>query len=171
MKTHIAIISSTYRSEITNTLLKHCLKTLKEKGVSEKQIEVFEVPGALEIPLLAKKLAKLRAVKSRRRRGKKKYNGIIALGTVLKGKTFHFEQVAQECVRGCMKVSYDYEIPVVFEVLCVYQKKDAIKRAAQRGIEGALTCLKMIEIIKTFCLKNLFVQYQPQLTLLKTGTC
>jgi len=133
----IAIISSTYRPEITNTLLKHCLKTLKEKGVSKKQIEVFEVPGALEIPLLTKKLAK-----------KKKYDAIIALGVVLKGKTFHFEQVAQECIRGCMKVSYDYEIPVIFEVLCVHKKRDATKRAAQRGVEAGLTALKMIEILR-----------------------
>lgn len=137
MKTHLAIVSSTYRPEITKTLLKNCLKTLKKRGGSEKQIEIFEVPGALEIPLLAKKLAK-----------KKRYDAIIALGVVLKGKTFHFEQVAQECLRGCMKVSYGYEIPVVFEVLCVYEKKDATKRAAQRGVEGALTCLKMIDILK-----------------------
>jgi len=133
----IAIISSSYRPEITNTLLMSCLKTLKENGVSEKQIEVFEVPGALEIPLLAKKLAK-----------KKKHNGLIALGAVLKGETFHFEQVAIECVKGCQRVSYDYEIPVVFEVLCLYEKKDALKRAVEKGKEGALTALKMMEILK-----------------------
>lgn len=133
----IGIICSAYWKEITKKLLKSCLKKLKEKGISKKQIDVFEVPGALEIPLLTKKLAK-----------KKKYDCLIALGLVLKGKTFHFEQVAQECVRGCMKVSYDYEIPVVFEVLCVYKKKDAIERAAKRGQEAALTALKMIEILK-----------------------
>lgn len=134
---HLAIVGSRYRPEITRGLVNSCLKTLKKKGLTEKQISLFYVPGALEIPLLAKKLAK-----------KKKYDGIIAFGAVLKGKTYHFEQVAQECVHGCMKVSYDYEIPVVFEVLCVYKKKDALKRAAKRGIEGALTCLKMIEVTR-----------------------
>jgi len=137
-KLNIAIICSIYWQEITNELLKYCLKTLKEKGLSEKQIAIFSVPGALEIPLLAKKLAK-----------KKKYDAIIAFGAVIKGKTYHFEQVSNECIRGCMQVSYDYEIPVIFEVLCVYSKKDAMERAAKRGVEGALTCLKMIEIIKS----------------------
>jgi 6,7-dimethyl-8-ribityllumazine synthase len=133
----LAIITSSYWSEISQGLLKHCLETLKEKGIEEKQIEVFEVPGALEIPLLAKKLAK-----------KKKYEAIIAFGAVLKGKTFHFEQVAQECVRGCQRVAYDYEIPVVFEVLCVYEKRAALKRVIKKGKEGALTALKMIGLLK-----------------------
>lgn len=136
-QTKLAIICSAYWQEITDALLKYCVETLKEKGLSEKQIEVFNVPGALEIPLVAKKLAK-----------KKKYNAIIALGAVLKGKTYHFEQVAQECVKGCLRVSYDYEIPVIFEVLCVYNEKDATERAAKRGVEAALTALKMIEIVK-----------------------
>jgi len=144
---HIAIIKSAYWPEISQSLLEHCLKTLKEKGVSGKQIEVFEVPGALEIPLLAKKLAKLNVAKSRQRR--ERYDGIIVLGAVIKGKTFHFEQVAQESIRGCMKVSYDYEIPVIFEVLCVYEKKDALERVKKRGKEAALTALKMIEIIRS----------------------
>lgn len=137
MKTRIAIISSAYRPEITKGLINSCLETLKEKGLSEKQIDIFYAPGALEIPLVAKKLAK-----------KKKYAAIIAFGAVIKGKTYHFEQVARESVRGCMQVSYDYEIPVVFEVLCVYKKKDAQERAAKRGVEGALTALKMAELLK-----------------------
>lgn len=144
---NIAIICGTYWQEITDELLKRCLKTLKEKGLLEKQIEVFYVPGALEIPLLAKKLAKLSIAKSRQRR-ERKYDALIALGAVLKGKTFHFEQVARECVRGCMRVSYDYEIPVVFEVLCVYNEKDAKERTTKRGQEAALTALKMIEVLK-----------------------
>jgi len=65
----------------------------------------------------------------------------------LKGKTFHFEQVARECVRGCQRVSYDYEIPVIFEVLCVYKKEDALKRLKKRGKEAALSALKMIEVL------------------------
>lgn len=137
----IAIISSTYRPEVTNSLVKHCLQTLKANGLSKNQVKVFYVPGALEIPLVAKKLAK-----------QNKYDAIIAFGAVFKGKTYHFEQVANECVRGCMNVSYDYEIPVVFEVLCVYDPKDALDRSTgtedNRGVEGAATALKMIELLK-----------------------
>ena len=137
----IAIISSSYRLEVTQNLVKNCIKTLEKKGLVKKQIKIVEVPGSLEIPLIAKKLAK-----------KKEYDAIIAFGAVFKGKTYHFEQVSNECVRGCMNVSYDYEIPVIFEILCVYDIKDALERATgtidNRGVEGALTALKMIELIK-----------------------
>lgn len=140
-KVRIAIVSSFYRPEVTENLVIHCLKTLKEKGVRQNQIDLFKVPGSLEIPLTAKKLAK-----------KKKYDAIIVFGAVFKGETYHFEQVSNECVRGCMNVSYEYEIPVIFEVLCVYDPKDAIARATgkedNRGVEGALSALHMIEVMR-----------------------
>lgn len=136
----IAIVSSTYRPQVTESLIKNCIVTLKKKGIVDKQIEIFRVPGSLEIPLVAKKLAQKRI-----------YDAIIVFGAVFKGKTYHFEQVAIECARGCMRVSYDCEIPVIFEVLCVYDPKDAIERATgkkdNRGVEGALSALKMIEIM------------------------
>ncbi len=138
---HIAIVSSTYRPEIIKNLVHHCVKTLEEKGVTKTQLKIVHVPGSLEIPLIVKKLAK-----------KREYDAIITFGAVLKGKTYHFEQVANECIRGCMQVSYDYEIPVIFEVLCVYDPKDALDRATEkednRGVEGALTALRMIEIMR-----------------------
>lgn len=137
----IAIVSSSYRPEVTENLVIHCLKTLKEKGVRQNQIDLFKVPGSLEIPLVAKKLAK-----------KKKYEAIIVFGAVFKGKTYHFEQVSNECVRGCMQVSLDFEIPVIFEILSVFDPKDAIDRAMgtidNRGVEGALSALRMIEVIR-----------------------
>src|SRR3989344_14983 len=105
----LAIVASMYHSTIAKSLIKHCVSTLESKGVRQDQIEIFKIPGSLEIPLIAKKLAQ-----------KKIYDAIIVFGVVLKGKTYHFEQVANECVRGCMQVSYDYEIPVIFEVLPVY---------------------------------------------------
>ncbi|MBI4097302.1 MAG: 6,7-dimethyl-8-ribityllumazine synthase [Candidatus Levybacteria bacterium] len=138
----IAVVSSSYRPQITDSLTKHCVSTLLKKGLAKNQIKVFHVPGALEIPLVAKKLAKQNT-----------YDAIIVFGAVFKGKTYHFEQVANECVRGCMNVSYEYEIPVVFEVLCVYNQKDALDRSRgtedNRGVEGALTALKMVELLKT----------------------
>ena len=136
----IAIIASRYRHDISKSLVENCFKTLKEKGVNENLIDIFWVPGALEIPLIAKKLAK-----------KGIYNSIIVFGAVFKGKTYHFEQVANECIRGCMNVSYEFEIPVVFEVLCVYNPTDAIDRSTgtkdNRGVEGAVTALKMIDLM------------------------
>ena len=137
----LAIIASSYRPEVVESLIKHCFKTLKKNSIDKDKIDIVRVPGSLEIPLVAKKLAQ-----------KKIYDAIIAFGAIFKGKTYHFEQVANECIRGCMQVSYDFEIPVVFEVLCVYDPKDAIERATgtkdNRGVEGALTALKMVKLLK-----------------------
>lgn len=136
----IAIASSSFRKEVTKNLEKNCLSTLIKNGLDKKQIDIFRVPGSLEIPLVVKKVAKTG-----------KYDAIITFGAIVKGKTYHFEQIAKECARGCMEVSLQYEIPVIFEVLAVYDIKDAIDRATRKqenkGIEGALTALEMIKIM------------------------
>lgn len=136
----IAIVSSEFRKEVTENLEKNCLETFKKKGVDKKKIDVFRVPGSLEIPLVAKRLAK-----------KGVYDAIITFGAIVKGDTYHFEQIANECARGCMEVSLQYEIPVIFEVLAVYDIKDALVRATRikenKGAEAAQTALKMIKLL------------------------
>ena len=136
----IAIVSSNFRKEVADNLEKNCLKTFKYKGLKMSQINIFRVPGSLEIPLVVKKLAK-----------KDSYDAIITFGAIVKGKTFHFEQIANECIRGCMDVSWKYEIPVIFEVLAVYDINDAIERATRKeenkGIEAAETALEMIKVL------------------------
>ena len=136
----IGIISSSFRREVADNLEKNCIETLKKNGLTDRQIDVFKVPGSLEIPLVAKKIAK-----------KGTYDAIITFGAILKGRTYHFEQIANECVRGCMQVSLKYEIPVIYEVLAVYKLKDAIERAIRKkenkGVEAALTALQMIKVI------------------------
>lgn len=136
----IAIVASTFQKRVTDNLEKRCVTTLKKGGVLEKNLTVVHVPGSLEIPLILKKLAK-----------QKRYDALIALGAIHKGKTYHFEQIANECIRGCMDVSWQYEIPVVYEVLAVYQIEDAIERATRkkenRGVEAALTALEMVHTI------------------------
>lgn len=137
----IAIVSSSFRLEVTQKLEKNCFDTFKKKGIASNQIEVFRVPGSLEIPLAAKKLAQ-----------KGVYDAIIAFGVILKGKTYHFEQIANECIRGCMDVSWQYELPVIFEVLAVYDIQNAVARATRtkenKGTEAALTTLEMIKILQ-----------------------
>ena len=138
----IAVVASSYRGEITEELVKNCKKTLLKEGVLIENILFVRVPGSLEITLVAKKIAK-----------KKIYDAIICFGAIFKGKTYHFEQVANESVKGCMKVSYEFEIPVVYEVLSVYKVKDAWERAHgkrdNRGIEGALCALQMIDTLSS----------------------
>ncbi len=136
----IAIVSSSFRKEVADNLEKNCIKTFKDKELKISQIDIFRVPGSLEIPLVVKSLAK-----------KGVYDAIITFGVILKGKTYHFEQIANECIRGCMDASWQYEIPVIFEVLAVYDLKDAIERAKgkeeNKGIEAALTALEMIKLL------------------------
>lgn len=138
----IAIVSSSFRREVTENLEKHCVETFEKNGIKKEQIEIYTVPGSLEIPLVAKKLAK-----------KSVYDAIIVFGAIVKGKTYHFEQIANECARLCMTVSYEYEIPIIFEVLAVYDLQDALDRAKRdkenKGVEAALTALHMVEIMKS----------------------
>jgi len=138
----IAIVSSSFRKEVTHNLEKNCIQTFETHGVIKQQIDVFRVPGSLEIPLVAKKLAK-----------KEEYDAIITFGAIVKGKTYHFEQIANECARACMDISMQYEIPIIFEVLAVYNLQDAIDRATRKeenkGVEAAETALEMIKILKS----------------------
>ncbi len=139
-KIKIGIIGTSFRKPVTSELEKRCIATLLAHGVLKKNITIARVPGALEVPLVAKKMAK-----------QKKYNALIALGAIVKGKTYHFEQIANECSRGCMEVSLQYEIPIIFEVLAVYRLSDAWERATgkqeNKGVEAAETALAMIKLM------------------------
>lgn len=136
----IAIVSSNFRKEVSDNLEKNCLLTLKKEGLKEGQVDIFRVPGSLEIPLVVKKLAK-----------KGKYQAIITFGAIVKGDTYHFEQIANEVARGCMDVSLQYEIPIIFEILAVSDLKDALIRATRKkenkGVEAAQTAMEMIRIL------------------------
>jgi 6,7-dimethyl-8-ribityllumazine synthase len=136
----IGIIGTSFREEITRGLEKRCIATLLARGVPMSNIATVRVPGAMEVPLVAKKMAK-----------QKKYDALIALGAIVKGKTYHFEQIANECSRGCTDVSLQYEIPIIFEILAVYRLADAMERARRKienkGVEAAETALAMIELM------------------------
>ena len=137
----IAIVGSDFQKFVTDNLEKNCIKTLLQNGVVRGRITVVRVPGSLEIPLTALLLAK-----------KKEFDAIIAFGAIHKGKTSHFQQVADECIRGCMNVSHEYQIPVIYEVLAVYDMKDARERATRkkenRGVEAAFSALAMIGVVR-----------------------
>ena len=136
----IGIIGSSFREDITRHLETRCVATLQRRGVKAKNIHTYRVPGSMEIPLVAKRLAK-----------KRSYDALIAFGAIVKGKTYHFEQIARECARGCMDVSLAYEIPLIFEVLAVYDIKDALERAVgtreNKGVEAAESALSMIRTL------------------------
>jgi 6,7-dimethyl-8-ribityllumazine synthase len=133
----IAVVRAEFNSEITESLESACVAALESAGIPGARVERFRVPGCFEIPIMSQRLA-------RRRR----YDAIIALGAVIKGDTFHFELVASECARGVMKVSLKHDIPIIFEVLAVYNRRDALRRAGKngmnKGIEAAGAALSVL---------------------------
>jgi 6,7-dimethyl-8-ribityllumazine synthase len=137
----IAIVISRFNSFINEQLLAGAIDTLKRTGqVQDDNITVVRMPGAVELPLVAKRVA-----------ASKKYDAIIALGTVIRGGTPHFEFVANECNKGLAQVSLDYDIPVAFGVLTTDSIDQAIERAGtkmgNKGSEAALSSLEMINVM------------------------
>lgn len=137
----IALIRGEYNSEITQSLEEKCLQGLEEAGLDRRQVECYSVPGCLEIPIFAQKLA-----------AQKRYDLLIALGAVIRGDTLHFELVANECARGVMEVSLKFNIPIVFEVLATYNHRDAARRAGNnrlnKGFEAARAAVAMLAALE-----------------------
>ena len=106
MNNKIAVIVSSFNSEITVNLYDGAINCLKNNNIPEMNIETYWVPGSLEIPYLATKIA-----------SSKQFDGIIALGAVIKGETYHYELVSQNTYNGCMKVSVEHEIPITLGVI------------------------------------------------------
>lgn len=136
----IAIVSGAFWEEIVNSLEKNCVAILEKKGIKKENIKIVRVPGSFEIPLLVKKLAKQNL-----------YDAIVTFGAIHKGKTYHFELIANECARACMNLGLEFEIPVIFEVLAVYDIRDAYDRSTQikdnRGVEAAEAVWKTLQAI------------------------
>ena len=106
MNNQIAVIVSSFNSEITVNLYDGAINCLKNNNIPEMNIETYWVPGALEIPYLATKIA-----------SSKQFGGIIALGAVIKGETYHYELVSENAYNGCMKVSIEHEIPITVGII------------------------------------------------------
>lgn len=136
-----AIIVSRFNDFITSKLLDGAIDGLKRHGTPDKNIDIIWVPGAFEIPLIAKKLAKT-----------SKYNAIIALGTVIRGATTHYDCVCNETAKGIGSVAKDEEIPVIFGVLTTENIEQAIERAGtksgNKGYEAALAAIEMANLVK-----------------------
>ncbi|PLR39268.1 6,7-dimethyl-8-ribityllumazine synthase [Chimaeribacter coloradensis] len=138
----VAIAIARFNNFINDSLLDGAVDALKRIGqVSEDNITIVWVPGAYELPLAARTLANTQ-----------RYDAIIALGTVIRGGTAHFEYVAGECSSGLASVAMTSEIPVTFGVLTTESIEQAIERAGtkagNKGAEAALTALEMINVIK-----------------------
>jgi 6,7-dimethyl-8-ribityllumazine synthase len=137
----IGIIVARFNDFITGKLLDGAMDGLKRHEVPEENIDVAYVPGAFEIPLIAKKMAK-----------SGKYDAVIALGAVIRGSTTHYDYVCSEVSKGIANVSLDAEIPVMFGVITTENIEQAIERACSKagnkGYECALGAIEMINLIK-----------------------
>jgi 6,7-dimethyl-8-ribityllumazine synthase len=136
-----ALVVSRFNSFITERLLEGALDSLRRKGVREEDLLVVRVPGAWEIPLVAKRLAQ-----------GKVHDAVICLGAVIRGSTPHFDYVAAEVSKGIAQVSLDSGVPIAFGILTTDSLEQAIERAGSKagnkGAAAADAALEMVSLLK-----------------------
>ncbi len=135
------IIIARFNEFIGSKLLSGAIDELRRHGIDENNIDVVWVPGAFEIPIVAKKCAK-----------SGKYNAIITLGAVIKGSTSHYDYVCAEVSKGVASVGLETEIPVIFGVLTTDNIEQAIERAGtkagNKGSDAAKSAIEMANLLK-----------------------
>ncbi len=135
------IVASRFNDFIVDQLVRGAIDMLRRHGAGEKQIELVRVPGAYELPLVARKLALT-----------KRYDAVIALGAVIKGATAHFDYVAGECASGLARVANDTGIPVAFGVLTTDTIEQAMERAGtkagNKGADAAVTAIELANLLR-----------------------
>jgi 6,7-dimethyl-8-ribityllumazine synthase len=136
-----AIVVSRFNSFITDKLLEGAIDALKRHGAEDRQISIYKVPGSFEIPLIAKLLAKKRDI-----------DGIICLGTVIKGGTSHFHYIASEVAKGIAQASLESEKPISFGIITSENIEQAIERAGtksgNKGYDAAISVIEMVNLLK-----------------------
>lgn len=134
-----AIIASRWNPRITDALVDSARQTLVANGVAQAQVDVVRVPGAWELPVIARTLAQAG-----------QHAAIVALGCVVRGDTRHYEQVADGASNGLMQVALEYGVPVLNGVLAVETFEDALARAGgshgNKGEECALVAIEMADL-------------------------
>jgi 6,7-dimethyl-8-ribityllumazine synthase len=136
-----ALVVSRFNDFISDRLMGGSLDALLRSGVKDEDIDIVKVPGAFEIPLLAKKLVK-----------KKKYDAVICLGAVIRGATPHFEYVSAEVSKGIATVSIESGVPVIFGIITTDTIEQAIERAGtkagNKGWSAAMSALEMANLVE-----------------------
>lgn len=136
-----AIIVSRFNDFISSRLVEGAMDALNRHGAGEEQISIVKVPGAFEIPLVAKKLA-----------GSGRFDALICLGAVIRGGTPHFDYVAAEVSKGIASVSLESKVPVTFGVLTTDNLEQAIERAGSKsgnkGYEAAVAAMELVNLFK-----------------------
>src|SRR5271165_3768031 len=136
-----AFVAARFNDFVVEPLIRGALEALKRHGATDKQIEIVRVPGAFDIPIVARKLALSR-----------RYEALIALGAVVRGQTPHFDYVAGECASGLARIALESGVPIAFGVLTTDTVEQAIDRAGgkagNKGADAALAALEMANILR-----------------------
>jgi len=135
----IGIVVSRFNELISKGLLGGAIDCLKRHGAKDDSIDIAWVPGAFEMPVIVKRMAK-------------KYDAVICLGAIIRGATPHFDYIAAEASKGIAKVALDSGVPVIFGVLTTDNLEQALERAGakpgNKGFEAALSAIEMADLSK-----------------------
>jgi len=136
-----ALVAARFNDSIVENLVRGAIDALLRHGASEKQIELIRVPGAFDLPLIAR-----RAAASRR------FDAVVALGAVIRGATPHFDLVAAQCAAGLARASEETGVPVAFGVLTTDTIEQAVERsgtkAGNKGVDAALAALELANLLR-----------------------
>jgi 6,7-dimethyl-8-ribityllumazine synthase len=136
-----AIVAARFNDFVVEPLIRGALDALRRHGVVEKQIEIVRVPGAFDIPIVARKLALAH-----------RHEALIALGCVIRGQTPHFDYVAGQCAGGIARIALESGVPIAFGVLTTDTAEQAVDRAGgkagNKGADAALVALEMANLLR-----------------------
>ena len=136
-----AIVAARFNDFVVEPLIRGALDALRRHGVVDKQIDIVRVPGAFDIPIVARKLALAQ-----------RYEALIALGCVIRGQTPHFDYVAGECAGGIARIALESGVPIAFGVLTTDTAEQAVDRAGgkagNKGADAALVALEMANLLR-----------------------
>ena len=137
----IAIVAARFNDFVVEPLIRGALDALRRHGVVDKQIDIVRVPGAFDIPIVARKLALAH-----------RHEALIALGCVIRGQTPHFDYVAGECAGGIARIALESGVPIAFGVLTTDTAEQAVDRAGgkagNKGADAALVALEMANLLR-----------------------
>jgi len=136
-----AIVVSRFNNFVSQRLLDGALDALKRHGASDDQIDIVKVPGAFEIPAMAKRLS-----------SDSQFDCVICLGAVIRGATPHFEYISSQVARGIASVALESRIPIAFGVITCDTLEQAIERAGaksgNKGWDAAVSAMEMVNLLK-----------------------
>jgi 6,7-dimethyl-8-ribityllumazine synthase len=134
----IGIVQARFNASVTDALTQACRAELIALGVAERDINVFTVPGALEVPVALQALAE-----------KAGYDALVAIGCIIRGETYHFELVANESGAGVTRVSLDYQLPIANAIITTEDMPQAVARQEEKGRDAARVVVEMANLLES----------------------